>query len=108
MRSRERQRQIVEYLSVNGSVKMSHLAAVFKVSVRTIQRDLDVLSLHYPIVITKGRYTGGVSLMEGFQLERNYLTIEEQALLERLLPSLSGKDQVVMRKILGSFVPPEG
>lgn len=105
---RERQRQIVEYLSVNKFVNMSHLADVFDVSVRTIQRDLDALSLHYPIVITKGRYTGGVSLIEGFRLERNYLTLEEQTLLERLLPALSGNDQIVMKRILGSFVPPGG
>lgn len=108
MEARERRRQIVEYLSSNKSVDMSRLAEKFNVSIRTIQRDLNVLSLHYPIVTTRGRYAGGVSFVKGFQLRRNYLTLEEQALLEKILPHLSERDQIVMKQILGSFVPTEG
>ncbi len=108
MEARERQRRIVEYLSINRSTDMSRLAEELDVSIRTIQRDLNELSLHYPIVTTRGRYTGGVSFVEGFQLRRNYLTVEEQTLLEKILPHLSERDQIVMKKILGSFVPPEG
>lgn len=108
MEARERRRWIVEYLSTHRSTDMSHLAQELNVSVRTVQRDIDVLSLHYPIITARGRYTGGVSLVDGFQLQRNYLTIEEQDLLERIMPHLAENDQMVMKKILGSFVPPEG
>ena len=46
--------------------------------------------------------------MDVYQLKRNYLTIEEQALLEKLLPHLTDRDRIVMKQILSSFVPPSG
>lgn len=49
------------------------------VSVRTIQRDLDTLSLAgIPVFSTRG-YSGGVGLLKSFTLDKTFLTEQEQA-----------------------------
>lgn len=54
------------------------LAEKFEVSVRTIYRDIDALSLAgIPVYMAKGK-GGGISLMDGFVLQKSLLTQEER------------------------------
>lgn len=88
--------QIVAYLLGKERTTAPELAEKFKVSVRTIYRDLDALSnAGIPIYTEPGR-NGGISLMPDFALDGELFSEEEkQELLTRLqnlntLPNLRG------------------
>ena len=86
-----RQLSILYALSDSASVTAPQLAERLEVSPRTIRRDLDDLcAAGYPIVTRQGS-GGGISLMEGFALDRTLLTREE---LADLLAGLRGLDTV--------------
>lgn len=73
------------------SVTAQELADHFEVSVRTIYRDLDVLSsAGIPLYTEKGR-GGGIRLMDDHVLNRTYLTDDEQ---KEILAALHGFNQV--------------
>lgn len=68
-----RRKQIAQILEQEKHVSIVSLAARLNVSERTIRRDIDVLSLsgEVPLYIDRGRYNGGVKLLE----VRNYKTV---------------------------------
>ena len=45
----------------------------------------------------------GIHVDEKYRLGKTYLKDEQQELLERLLPSLNGKDAEVMKSIIRTF-----
>ena len=60
------------------NVTASQLAEKFEVSVRTIYRDIEMLSAAgIPVYTTQGM-NGGISIMENFTLNRTMLSEEEQ------------------------------
>ena len=99
----ERRQEIMETLCHRRQETMANLAFEFGVSVRTIRNDIDILSLSYPLETVRGRYGGGVRVMDGFYMNRKYLKSEQIDLLVRLRASLSGKDITVMDGILREF-----
>ncbi|MDI3478708.1 MAG: hypothetical protein PWQ59_2233 [Thermoanaerobacterium sp.] len=99
----ERRMEIIEVLCKRRQDTMSNLAFEFGVSIRTIKKDIDILSLSYPIETIRGRYGGGVKVADGYYLNRKYLKPKQQELLERLRTSLSGNDLAVMNSILKDF-----
>ena len=99
----ERRQEIMETLCHRRQETMNNLAFEFGVSIRTIRNDIDILSLSYPLETVRGRYGGGVRVMDGFYMNRKYLKPEQRDLLVRLRASLSGKDLVVMNGILQEF-----
>jgi predicted DNA-binding transcriptional regulator YafY len=92
----ERRMEIMEVLCQRRQETMENLATEFGVSIRTIRNDIDYLSLSYPLETIRGRYGGGVRVMDGFYMNRKYLKPEQKELLERLGTSLSGKDLTIM------------
>ena len=82
---------------------MKNLAFEFGVTERTIRNDISILSLSYPLETLRGRYGGGVKVMDGFYMNRKYLKPEQKNLLERLSTSLSGQDLSIMNSILKEF-----
>ena len=84
---------ILSILLQKDRVTAPELAARFEVSRRTIQRDLEALSLAgIPIATRQGKH-GGISIMDGYRLDRTALTSAEmQAILSglRSLDSVSG------------------
>lgn len=67
------------FLLMNGTCRTAkELAQSCTVSVRTIQRDIDALSLAGIPVFSHRGYGGGVGLLKGFTLDRTYLTEQER------------------------------
>ena len=67
------------------------LAERFGVSRRTISRDIDALCLAGIPVVTRQGGDGGISIMEGYKINKNVLTAEE---LQTLVAGLRGIDSV--------------
>ena len=79
------------FLLMNGTCRTAkELAQNCSVSVRTIQRDIDALSLAGIPVFSSRGYGGGVGLLKEFTLDRTYLTEEERADILHGLQSLEG------------------
>lgn len=70
--------KIIYYLLDKGHTTAFELAERFEVSVRTIYRDIDVISsAGIPIYTSSGR-NGGIRLADSFVLNKSLLTVEEQ------------------------------
>lgn len=83
----ERMLSIIIYLLQHNKVKAQELADRFEVSVRTIYRDIEALSqAGIPISTCQGA-DGGISIMEGYKLDRNLLTGDE---VNRIIAGLKG------------------
>lgn len=63
---------------------VSRLAEELGVSARTVQRDIETLSLTEPIYTQCGRYGGGVYVMDGYVKDRMYMRESEIAVLRKL------------------------
>jgi len=98
----ERRQAILECLCLRRTEIIDNLAFEFNVSRRTIRYDIEILSLDYPIYTSKGN-GGGVYVDENYRLGKPYLKSDQSELLERLLPTLAGKDAEVMKSILNTF-----
>lgn len=87
---------IVTMLLQRVKVTAPELAQRFEVSRRTISRDIETLcQAGIPIVTTQGR-NGGITIMEGYSLDRTLLTSKDmQAILAglRSLDSVSGTNR---------------
>jgi len=99
----ERRMEIMEILCQRRQETMENIAIEFGVSIRTIRNDIDYLSLSYPLETVRGRYGGGIKVMDGFYMNRKYLKPEQQALLKRLSTNLTGSDIAVMNSIFKDF-----
>lgn len=103
---------ILSILLQRDRVTAPYLAEKFEVSRRTIERDIeDLCKAGIPIVTTRGA-GGGVSIMDGFRMDRTLLTKGEmQAILTglRSLDSVSGtrRYERLMEKLsAGASTPP--
>lgn len=86
----ERLINIVFLLMNNTYSTAKELAEHCSVSVRTIQRDIDALSLAgIPVYSTRG-YGGGVGLLKEFTLDKTFMTEQEQADILHGLQALEG------------------
>lgn len=78
---------MVYYLLEKGISTAPELAAHFEVSVRTIYRDIDILSAAgIPVYATQGK-GGGIAIQENFVLNRSLLSEQEQ---NQILMALQG------------------
>jgi predicted DNA-binding transcriptional regulator YafY len=78
---------ILTTLLQSGSVTAPQLAQKFEVTRRTIGRDIDALCMAGIPVITKQGGNGGISLAEGYKLDKSVLTADE---MQTLLAALKG------------------
>ncbi len=82
---------ILSILLQQEQVTAPYLAEKFEVSRRTINRDVEALcKAGIPIVTTQGK-NGGISIMDGYRMDRMLLTSEE---MESILTGLRGLDSV--------------
>ena len=99
----ERRQQILELLCQRRKDTMQNLAAELGVSERTIRRDVEILTLSYPLETVCGRYGGGVRVADWYHLDRQRMSPKQTALLRRLAADLRGEDLEVMEQILLKF-----
>ena len=86
---------IIYILLNKGTVTAAELAERFEVSVRTIYRDVEHLSIAgIPIYARKGK-NGGISLSERFVLDKMLISKEEQ---QRILAALSSLQETGAQK----------
>ncbi|MDE7157708.1 MAG: YafY family transcriptional regulator [Lachnospiraceae bacterium] len=74
----ERLIQMIFYLVKHGHVTAKELSEYFNVSTRTIYRDINTLTIAgIPILSAKGT-GGGISVMDGYTIDRSLFSKEEQ------------------------------
>ncbi|MBF4693018.1 helix-turn-helix transcriptional regulator [Fusibacter ferrireducens] len=87
----DRQLAIINLLTEYKTLTAPMLAERFEVSRRTINRDIDELCLAgIPIVTTQGK-NGGISLMEGYTIDKRILKKEE---LKDIVAGLKGIESI--------------
>ena len=107
MGTAERRNEILWILCRRRHETIENLASELAVSKRTIRRDIDVLSMTYPIYTQTGKYNGGVYVMDGFFLERMYMNDTELNVLKKIY-IISQNDNSLLTKqelsILNSII----
>lgn len=99
------------YLMNIEIVSVRSLAEKFEVSVRTIQRDIDSLTLSgIPIVSVQGSI-GGYGIMESFKLDKQIMNMDDFFFIIKALKSLcsgyeNNKLENTLEKIL-AIIPTE-
>ena len=98
--------QILYLLLEKGTMTAPELSRALEVSVRTIYRDIDALSLAgVPVYATQGK-NGGVSLLPNYSFDKALLSDEEQNQILYAIQSLRAVEQPVdalLRKLGGLF-----
>lgn len=82
---------ILSILLQKEQVTAPQLAEKFEVSIRTILRDLDALSRAGIPIVTRQGSGGGISILEGYKLDRTVLTSRE---MQDILAGLRSLDSV--------------
>mgnify|MGYP001080798331 CR=1 FL=1 len=82
---------ILTVLLQNEKTTAPELARRFEVSRRTILRDIDSLCLAGIPIVTRQGSDGGISIMEGYKINKSVLTTDE---LNHLVAALKGLDSV--------------
>lgn len=68
--------KIVYFILEKGRVTAPELAEKFEVSVRTVYRDIDVISsAGIPIYVTAGR-NGGIQILDNYVLDKAFFRIK--------------------------------
>lgn len=99
----ERRLSIIQVLYQRGQETTENLAQEFGVTSRTIRNDIDHLSHSYPIETIRGRYGGGVRIMQDERQRRTYFNSEEIAFLERIKGCLSNNDLGIVNGMIANF-----
>ncbi len=84
---------ILSVLLQRDKVTAPQLAEQFEVSRRTILRDIDALCLAGIPIVTEPGYNGGISIMDGYRMDRTILTSKDMRMILaglRSLDSVSG------------------
>ena len=81
--------KIVYYILENGRATAPELAKKFEVSVRTIYRDVDVISsAGVPIYVTTGR-NGDIQILENYVLDKAFFSEKERQDILAALQSIA-------------------
>ena len=92
--------KIVYFILEKGRVTAPELAEKFEVSVRTIYRDVDVISgAGIPIYVSTGR-KGGIQILDSYVLEKAFFSDKEKKDILAALQSLSVVDNIYEREML--------
>ncbi|MCI8583365.1 MAG: YafY family transcriptional regulator [Dorea sp.] len=99
--------QIVFLLLSYENITAKRLAEELCVSTRTIYRDINVLSIAGIPILSKKGYRGGLSLLQGFSLDKSYFTLEEQSNIVQALQILKSSNypdaDKTLSKVAGLF-----
>ena len=115
MGTAERRAEIMRVLCRRRHETISNLADEFGVSKRSIQRDIEALSLTEPIYTQCGRYGGGIYVSEDYVMERMYMHEHELSLLHkfahyaetRSVCNLSLQEQSLLKTMISQYTKPK-
>lgn len=91
-----RRLRLLNALSRRRYDTVSNLAVEFSVSERTIRRDIDVLSAVEPIYTQTGRYSGGVYVVDGYFVNKVYLSPEQERLLNYIIVCAKNNKSIIL------------
>ena len=92
---------IITILLQNDKTTAPELAKRFEVSRRTINRDIeDICKAGIPVVATQG-YGGGLSIADGYKLDKSLLTKDE---LQAVLAGLRGMESISKSSALATLL----
>ena len=113
MGAAERRYKIMKILCRRRHETIRNLASEFGVSTRTVQRDIETLSRTEPIYTQCGKYGGGVYVVEGYYIDRIYMTDSELDVLKKLYISadknealLTNDEKNLLRFIISQYSKP--
>lgn len=92
--------KIIYYILENGRTTAPELAEKFEVSVRTIYRDIDVISsAGIPIYVTTGR-NGGIQILENYVLDKAFFSEKEKQDILSALQSVLAVNNTYEKEML--------
>lgn len=100
MNALARREAIWNTIRLRSKVSMKELSAKYGVSISTIRRDVEALSMDHPIVTVRGRYGGGVALAYGAASQKSILTEQQIDCLLRVSRSANEEDAAILRGII--------
>ena len=109
MGTAERRLEILKYLCQARKAKMTQLAEMFGVSVRTIQRDIYEIeaTFHVPLDVKCGRYDSGVYIVGNYSFDHIYMCEEELMLLNKIQKlvqyQLNKEENAMLAKIIKNY-----
>ena len=107
MGTSERRKEIIKILCRRQHETMGNLASELGVSIRTIQRDVETLSISEPIYTQAGKHGGGVYIVEGYSYDRMYMSDIELNVLKKLYITSTNDSSVLSdneKKMLGEII----
>ncbi len=102
MSPNERRMEILQVLIERKEGTLENLAFEFGVSKRTIQYDIETLSLSHPIYCESGN-GGGIRIEKDYKIGKRRFSQEQEEFLKSLMPRLSAGEQDKMNEILNEF-----
>lgn len=106
IKTTERRLAILYILCERRKETLDNLAFELEACRNTIQRDIEVLSLSFPIYTAQGN-GGGVCIVDGFRLGMKYLTDKQYEILYQISERLDGEEKTVVLGILKTFAYPK-
>jgi len=114
MGTAERRYEILKILCRRRYDTIHNLASEFGVSMRTIQRDIEVLSGTEPVYTQFGKYGGGVYVVDGYSMDRMYMKDSELDVLEKLYIAadktenlLTDDEKNVLKMLISQYSKPK-
>lgn len=113
MGTAERRKEIITLLCRRRHDTTSNLASEFGVSERTIRRDIEALSLTEPIYTQTGRYGGGIYVLDGYYIDRMYMTDQELSVLSKAMKvtimynALNTDEVIILKHIIDKYTKPQ-
>ena len=102
MNTADRRAEIVSILLVRRRITAKELADEFNVTVRTIQNDIQALSLGFPIYTKQGG-DGGIFVGENYKPYMNTLTPLELKVLQEMYELAEGIHRKILFQILCKY-----
>ena len=96
LKAAERRKAIMRTLCRRRHDTIQNLAFEFEVSERTLRRDIEILSYTEPIYTQRGRYEGGVHIVDGYYFDRMYMSKEELDILQKLYTYATGQETNIL------------
>lgn len=104
MNTADRRAEIINILLVRRRITAKELADEFHVTVRTIQNDIQALSLGFPIYTKQGG-DGGIFVGENYKPFMNTLTTLELKVLQEMYELAEGIHKKVLFQVICKYGP---